>query len=212
MYNTFRNIFLVEMPQKLPGGNDFDAQVEMLRENLKYNPSVIQVVTNVFKNINGDQVTYWVGDEDASKVQIIVDTNIIGTFCKIVLTSKNPILSGNSPYASDLYLIIKEDVKPMHMVFTSDELLSDDGIRLWKGLVNRGNKVSVYDTSKQEYILSTIEDESQLDKFIGDHNSKKYIFVLSEDIPHQRGIITTFSIMELKRKSSWPLPLFENLK
>ena len=209
-YREFHKLFLYEMPQRMQGGNDFDAQLEMLQENLQYDVPVVQIANNVFKAETPDQITYWCGDKAATNVSLIVDTTIDGNFCKVVLSSKNPTIpSGTKPYASELYLIIKDDVRPKHLGFASDELLSTDGEQLWNGLVRRGNTVSVYDTTQHKYVLSPVTDESELSKFIGGADKKKYIFVLSENIVAQRGIITTFQIMEIKRNAHYPL--FEGL-
>lgn len=205
-YDTFYNLFLTEMPQRAPGINGFQAQLEMIQENLDYDVDVISVSAGVFKIDTDEQTTYWVGNKDATTVSIIVDTTIDGNFCKVVLSSKNPtLLPGSKPYASDLYLIIKEDIKPYHLVFTSDELLSDDGERLWKGLIKRGNPVSVYDTSTHKYVLSPVDNEQDLTNYIGGPDKRKYVFILSESQCEQRGIIGSFAIMEIKRNAGYPL-------
>lgn len=205
-YEGFRKTFLVETPQHLEGSNDFYAQLDMIKENLKYNSEVTGVVTDVFKTQNGNQTTYWIGDSEAIDVSAIVDTETNGEFCRVVLTSKNPnIPRGVGPYVSDLYLIIKNDVKPNHLVFTSDEILSTDGEKLWKGLVNRGHQVSVYDKLSHKYVLSSIANLEELESYIGDADKRRFVFVLSEDLSYQRGVITKFSIMEIKRLAGWSL-------
>ena len=205
-YEGFRKTFLVETPQHLEGSNDFYAQLDMIKENLKYNSGVTEVVTDVFKTQHGNQTTYWMGDSEAIEVSSIVDTETNGEFCRVVLTSKNPnIPRGVGPYVSDLYLIIKNDVKPNHLVFTSDEILSTDGEKLWKGLVNRGHQVSVYDKLSHKYVLSSIANSEELESYIGDADKRRFVFVLSEDLSYQRGVITKFSIMEIKRLAGWSL-------
>jgi hypothetical protein len=206
-YTTFYNLFLSEMPQRASGLNSFEAHLAMLRENLEYNNEVIQVTSDIFKTENGEDTTYWIGDRDASTVYVIVEiSSEDNKFCKIVLASKNPQLQhGTKPYASDLYLVIKQDISPYHLVLTSDELLSDDGERLWKGLVNRGNTVSVYDTEAHQYILNRVSSEQELNNYLGGADMRKYIFVLSESITESRNISHTFAIMEIKRKANWPL-------
>lgn len=205
-YEGFRKTFLVETPQHLEGSNDFYAQLDMIKENLKYNSEVTEVVTDVFKTQHGNQTTYWMGDSEAIEVSAIVDTETNGEFCRVVLTSKNPnIPRGVGPYVSDLYLIIKNDVKPNHLVFTSDEILSTDGEKLWKGLVNRGHQVSVYDKLSHKYVLSSIANSEELESYIGDADKRRFVFVLSEDLSYQRGVITKFSIMEIKRLAGWSL-------
>jgi len=201
----FYRTFLQEMPMLADGVNDFNTQLSVLHENLHHSIPV-PVTGHSFKIEMGSQITYWVGDDSASDVSLIVDTETIGNFCKVVLSSKNPTIPPNSePYASALYLVVKEDVKPKHLVFTSDTILSRDGERLWKGLVKRGNTVSVYDTTQQEYILKVVPDENTLSKYIGGYDKMRYVFVLSESMVVARGPITSFALMEIKRKANWAL-------
>jgi hypothetical protein len=205
-YKTFYQTFLAEMPQRAPGGNDFAAQLEMLQENLKYGVDVTNLLESVFKAEINEQVTYWVGNEDATVVSLIVDTTVSGTFCKVELSSKNPsIPHGTGPFVSDLYLLIKKDLAPAHLVFSSDNLLSDDGAALWKGLVNRGHAVSVYDTSTHQYVLDRIDSIDTLNNYVGGADKQKYVFVLSESRIHRQGAIHSMNIMEIKRKALWPM-------
>jgi hypothetical protein len=197
-------MFLVEMPMRAPSTNAFYSQVEALRANLQSGITAIEVVPGVFKIVMGKDTTYWVGGDKAINVLLIVNTAMSDNFCKVELTSKNPDIQ-SAPYASDLYLIIKDDIKSHNLLFTSGDLLSDDGIKLWKGIVSRKGKVSVYNTSTHQYVLSPVASAEELEQFIGDASYRKYIFVLSESLNEQRGVITSVAIMEIKRKSNWPL-------
>jgi hypothetical protein len=198
------------MPQRAPGVNDFDTHLYMLQENLKDGPKVTQITSTIFKTDIGDQITYWVGTADATMVSIIADTTIIRNMCKIELISKNPdIPQGSPPYASDLCFVIKNDVRLNHLVLSGEDIFSDDAVRLWHGIVKRGNAVSVYDTTSQQYVLLYVNDQNELDQFVGGPDKKRYVFVLSESKLLSREIFTTFGIMEIKRKANWPL--FEHL-
>jgi len=209
-YEAFHRTFLAEMPWRAQGGNDFPAQLEMLQENISDGAEIISLGDNVFKTLLGNQITYWVGDKNAISVLIIVDTEINGNFCKVVLTSKNPQLPPKSPpYASEVYLLIKKDLSNLHLTFSSDSIMSDDAIRLWRGMVDRGEKVSVFDTSKHQYVLSDVSAVDELEKYIGDMGNQRYVFVLSENLTTQRGTHHLFNLMELKRNILYPL--FEQL-
>jgi hypothetical protein len=205
-YKTFYDVFLSEMPQRLNGSNDFAAQVEMIRENLRYNDDVSIIGPGIFKTQNGTQVTYWVGDAAAGNVQLIVDTEEHGSFRKVAMTSKNPdITPGSPPFASDLYVLIKEDSNNNNLVFASDEFLSDGGIKLWQGMVSKGYKIAVFDTSTGKYVLSQVANVEELAQYLGAGDSRKYVFVMAESIQNIRGVMHSFAIMELKRKAGYPL-------
>ena len=74
----FYNIFLSEMPRRINGSNSLDAQLSMIQEMIVYGDQVETVSNNIYKIVNGDQSTYWCGNEDASMVSIIIDTEQIG--------------------------------------------------------------------------------------------------------------------------------------
>lgn len=213
-YKDFHTVFLVEMPWRIPGGNDFEAQLEMLHELIAEGYYVTAVSGSVFKIYATDQITYWSGTADAETVSMIVDTTVSGNFCKVVLTSKNPAIpAGSAPYASDMYLLIKQDLSGNSLAFASDELMSDDAVKLWKRLSARGNTISVYDTSTHQYALNAVSDASELESFIGGPENQKYIFVLSESREHYIGTRHAIRLMELKRQSGYPMQqLFEQLK
>lgn len=213
-YEIFYRTFLMEMPWVVAGSNDFEAQHQMLEELLSDGAEPEQISNGVYKLTTGNQLTYWVGDANAASVSIIVDTEVNGNFCKVVLTSKNPAIAPKSPpYASDLYLLIKQDLSMLNLVFTSDSMLSADAIKLWSRLANQGEHISVYDTQASQYVLSPIETVDELSKYLGDHNSSQYVFVLSESIQEFKGIAHSVALMELKRKAGYPLQeLFNHLK
>ena len=205
-YNIFHKLFLTEMPVRLNGSNDFGAQLEMIRENLRYNPQVTKLAPSVYKTENGSQITYWYGDQDAKTVQLICDVNMHGNFVKVELTSKNPsIPPGNPPYASELYAIIKDDSTNKNLVLTSDQFLSDEGTKIWARLLTAGHHIGVYDTQSKKYVLTSVENVEQLSQYIGDFSMAKYIFVISESIQEHRGVKHAFDLLELKRNCGYPL-------
>lgn len=210
-YDTFYNVFLAEMPQRMPGSNSFDSQLRVLQENISYRPVVVTVTPSMHKIEFNKQATYWMGDDAATQVSIIVNTHVVDDMYKVVLTSKNPAIpKGQPPFASDVYLAIKKELGSIDLIFRSDNLLSADGENLWKGLVNRGNSISVFDTDTHQYVLTYVTDEKQLDQYLGDQNKSKYVFVLSETLLLSRAMHTTFGLMEIKRLAGWPL--FKHVK
>ena len=213
-YKNFYKTFLQEMPWQVNGGNDFEAQHEMLRELLSDSPPPEKLSNNVFKLVTGNQLTFWVGDVEAHNVALIVDTEVNGNFCKVTLTSKNPLIKpGTPPYASDLYFIIKKDLANTNLVLSSDSMMSNDAINLWSRLVKQGSHIAVYDTQASKYVLNSIKSAEELSQYVGDHTDSKYVFVLSETKELARGAAHSVALMELKRKSGYPLQqLFEKIK
>ena len=212
-YDVFYTMFLAEMPVRLNGNNDFSVQLEMIRENLQYNPEVDEIRPGICKTQNDDQYTYWVGDPTAQKVYLIVDVIIEHKFAKIKLVSKNPDLSaGSQPYASDLYMIIQDDLGS-NIALRSDKFLSSDGEKIWRRLVSNGRHIGVFDSSSGKYILTRIETADQLSSYIGGFDKENYVFVISETLQKFAGLNHSFKILEIKRLSGYPLTeLFSRMK
>jgi hypothetical protein len=213
-YKIFYRTFLAEMPWVVDGSNAFEAQRQMLEELLSDGSAPEQLGKDVYKLTSGNQTTYWIGSADAAGVSIIVDTEINGNFCKVVLTSKNPAIAPKSPpFASDLYLLIKQDLSTLNLVFTSDGMLSSDAVKLWTRIMNQGENISVYDTQKSQYVLNPVKTVDQLSNYLGDYNNSRYVFVLSETAQEFKGVAHSIALMELKRSARYPLQeLFDHLK
>lgn len=182
-------------------------QSDVLKQNVGILGNVKTMNVCIHKIAIANHVTYWNGDKEAKTVNIIVDTEIVDDNCRVTMISKNPkIAAGQKPYASDIYELIKDDVKTKNLIFASGDIVSADGANIWKGVVKRGRHISVYDTSKNQYVLTPVTTEKDLEKYIDQtYDKSKYIFVLSETLEEARSTITTFAIMEIKRKASWPL-------
>jgi hypothetical protein len=206
IYKAFYETFLAEMPQRANGANPFNEQLEMFRANLQYGADVIKVTDGMYKYADLPRSVYWMGTEDASDVSIIVDTEDYTNFRKVILTSKNPAIPlGSPPYATDMYLDIRDDSKTKGLTFTSDETMSIHGERLWKNLVKRGFHISVYDKRKDQFALTPVETENDLDEYLGGEDKKRFVFVLSESASYGRGLIHHAAIMDLKRKCGYPI-------
>jgi len=206
IYKAFYETFLAEMPQRANGANPFNAQLEMIRINLQYGADVIKVTDNLYKQVDSPRSVYWMGTEDASDVSMIVDTEVHANFRKVMLTSKNPsIPPGSPPYATDMYLEIRDDSKTKGLAFSSDETMSAQGERLWKNLVKRGYHISVFDNSKDQFVLTPIESGHDLDEYLGGEDKKRFVFILSESASYGRGVIHHVALMELKRKCGYPI-------
>lgn len=205
-YKTFYKVFLTEMPWKVAGSNDFEFQIEALQEMINDGHQIISVTPSIFKIESGDQITFWYGNSDATSVALIVDTNVEGTICKVVLTSKNPsIAAGSKPFASDLYVTIMRHLKMSNIAFSSDGMMSDDAIRLWSRLISLGHTISVFNTATHNYELIKVNSIEELNNFIGGPDMQKYIYVISESDLIRSGLRHSIAIMEIKRKSGYPL-------
>ena len=213
-YEVFYETFLSEMPWRINGSNDFEFQLSALHEMLGDGHEVTHVADSIFKIHADTQITYWVGDDEASSVLMIVDTSLNGNICKISLTSKNPELPPKSPpYASSVYLTIMHDLKADHVALSSDQMLSDDAIKLWGRLVTAGHTVSVFNTATHQYELAKVSTADELEQYLGGANKQHYVFIISESDRNRSGLRHSVAIMEIKRNSGYPLAkLFESYR
>ena len=91
--------------------------------------------------------------------------------------------------------------------------MTDNAMNLWSRLLSQGNAISVYDTSLHQYVLTHIKSVEQMQSYFGDISNQKYTFVLSENNEIAQGIRHSIALMELKRKSGYPLEaLFEEYR
>jgi hypothetical protein len=127
----------------------------------------------------GKQVSYyWFG----SPTQIDLAAEVERTPQSMVLTllGKNPQLKKGAPYASELHVGIVDDSDLSLLV--SDEKLSEEGLGLWKRLVQQGYAVTVFDKQHPGATRETFTSPDQLDQFFkkGNAQMRRYRYVLSK--------------------------------
>ena len=90
----------------------------------------------------------------------------------VEITVKRP---GSASFASDFYKMVLQDSNKL--IFSGD-VVSDQGFKIWKQLINSGSKLFVYNTDNA-LDRSTIDSEEDLLKYFqGSIDFKKYRFVL----------------------------------
>lgn len=166
------------MPEGTPPLDSYPNLIYAIQERMQLGQTPIEIKPGLYK-LSGQQVNYyWFG----SPTQIDLAAEIERTPQSLVLTllGKNPQLKGNAPYASDLYVGIVEDSDLSLLV--SDEKLSEEGLRLWKRLVQQGYAVTVFDKQQPGATRETFTSPEQMDQFFkkGDSQMRRYRYVLSK--------------------------------
>ena len=96
---------------------------------------------------------------------------------------------GQPPYASDLYDAVLHDMKNLEYRFStikisSDDKLSEEGLGIWKKLLQKGHKIMIYDSSSdvpgQTQIRITSEEELNNFFKMNDPSFGRYRYVVSE--------------------------------
>lgn len=208
-YSKFFERYIMEMPQRLNGLNSYEPIVNVIKELLKNNADVINLTDNTFKIKTGNSAYYWVGLYNGENIQLCANADEDGKFAKINAIGKHPNLIGKSPYAIDLYLKISDNL-PQGVRFTSDQILSDDGFKVWKRIFELGKELLVYKADKFE--TERIKTISELENYFNDHNNfQQYQYVIAESTITV-GIKGDFAIMECKRLAKYPLGELFNVK
>ena len=177
--SDFENTWLAEMPSGPGRFETYDALVYHIKDLLENNIKKQEVSSNFFKIELSSSIYYWFEDQG----QILLGTHLYKKPQGLIvgLTGKNPSLKGKPPYASDMYgLILKDNNSSIRIL--SDTQLSDEGYSIWKTLLSRGFKVSVYDRNEPGKTFQTFTDIKQMDQYFKDDDKdyERYQFVLSE--------------------------------
>ena len=180
---NFNNTWLTESPEGIEPIGSAPSVERHIREWVAAGIPVVHI-DNTLKKLEGNQVVYYwyevknkilLGIEFEKKPQALV-VRLIGK------TNK-----GQPPYASDLYNAVLADRKNMpgeinSIRILSDKQLSDEGLGIWKKLLQLGHKVSVYDKNNPGATFTEILSQEQLMQYFkhDDSNYAQYQYVLSE--------------------------------
>jgi hypothetical protein len=179
----FNESWLSEMPSGLGSYSSFDG-VERTIKEFKKSGLEIKNLGNNLNKIDADTVIiYWY--EKDGEIQLGTELGIKNQCLMVNMTGKNPKFKGKPPYASDLYNAILKDTNE-NLRLTSDKTLSDEGYGIWKKLFKLGHTISLYNTSDDAKIgssLITLISIEDMDKYFKDNDSnyEKYQYVLSEN-------------------------------
>ncbi len=198
-YHEFHNLFLIEMPRRINGGNPYEPLCQGIDVTIEYGGDIESLGDDVYKV--GD--FYWVGSGDGSVKQICCNVSHMGTLAKVNTTGKNPELIGQPPYAADFYLKISQALNT-GIKFASDQILSDDGFKVWSKLLNHGHKILVFNNHNGKYVPVIVNSIDQLSHYFND-DGHIYQYVLDEG-KHIGNLFGTITLMEWKRLANYPLP------
>jgi hypothetical protein len=175
----FNDSWLCEMPEGLGVFDTYDQLVYVINDYINHGATPDNVKSNLWKIVVNQIILYWYQKNN----QIILATELAKKPQSLVVsvTGKSPEFRGKPPYASDLYAEILDD-NPQSLRLYSDKQLSDDGLKLWKTMMNKGYFVSVYDDKNPSASFKTLETPEEIDNFFkhDDTNYQRYQYVLSK--------------------------------
>lgn len=184
-HDRFNREWLFEAPLStgLSGHNPYHDLVTAIRTNIQSGNTPDDVGNGLEKLEMASQVTYWVKNNNIIEIIAQFEKKANGLYVELV--GKRP---GSTVYASEFYEMILLDTG--RLIFSGD-ILSDQGLGIWKQLFKDGKKLFVYDMSNSSN-NKTIDNEDELQFYM---NDKKYRFVLSESIKQHSHVTTSFDLL-----------------
>jgi hypothetical protein len=187
--DNFNDKWLFESPMATgpASHNPYDDLAYAVKINIENGNTPVNLNNSLKKLNTNDDVFYWV--ETKGKIDIISQMQEKQAWLFVELTGKS---KDSMIYASDFYEMILKDAK--RLIF-SGNMLSDEGLGIWKQLLKHGKNIFLYDTSNP-LNRESIDTEEDLIKFMGSSiDYKKYRYVLSESIKEHTSTITSFNLL-----------------
>lgn len=177
--SDFIDTWLAEMPQGLGQFEMFDMIEYHIKDQIKKNSVPVEITADIKKITGSETIFYWV--EKAGDIVLAVELTVRPQALVVSAVGKNPKWIGRAPFASDLYDLILNDSGRSLRLF-SDESLSDEGYAIWKRLLQKGHKISVYDRENPGKSFVTVDSLADMEKYFAqdDTDFKRYQYVLSE--------------------------------
>ena len=194
---SFNETWLSESPSRIKPVNFYPNLLDTIKDLISYNKQPIDLGNGYFKIVMESLLYYWYEDAN-SVIQLIIELSKCPQGLRVNLVGKNPSITGQKPFASDLYNAILNDTKKGIRI-TSDTQLSDEGLNIWKRLYSCGHVVSIYNNEFPGKTFHTINDMKEFNDYFGDSpDFKKYQFVLNElsFLPETRCYFNTRAIRE----------------
>jgi hypothetical protein len=184
-YDRFEREWLFETPLSTgPSGHDpYTDLVTAIKTNIQSGNIPDDVGDGLKKLEMGSQVTYWLDSNNT--VEVIAQFEKKATGLYVELIGKR---AGSTMYASKFYEMVLLDAD--RLIFSGD-MLSNQGLGIWKQLFRDGKKLFVYDMSNSSN-NKTIDSEQELQSYM---NDKKYRFVLSESVKQHSLVTTSFDLL-----------------
>jgi hypothetical protein len=174
----FYESWIKESPQRLYARNDFNTLLNNLTGYMDSYPSK-EIATNLYI-LEGKQVAfvfYKINDEITTIVELYKEHQVI----KVTNVAKKEEYKGKPPYMDKIYEIILSIANNKSLLFTSDSMITDNGLNIWKRLMQNGHTISIYNAEKPGQSLVKLTNIDDLNQYLSDNISKRnYRFVLSE--------------------------------
>jgi hypothetical protein len=196
---SFAETWLKEMQTGLGQFETLDVLIYSIRDFLGFGIIPRLIKGDLYVIDIGTTMLYWIGSPDGKEVRIAVELKKESEALVVTILGKDRNLKGQAPFASDLYSDILTDSSE-NLRIKSDKFLSDEGFSVWKSLVKRGHKISVYDADNPSASFKTFDSADELDSFFakGDTAFSRYQFVLSEGLIPLLKVRSSFNLRKYR--------------
>jgi len=202
---SFIETWLEESPSGLGSFETFDGLQYTIEDMKKAGIDVIRVSDKLFKIEGNTILLYWYQDNNQT-ITLGVELKKRPEGIVVSLLGKNPKYKGKPPYASDLYSDVLKDTNN-NIRILSDKQLSDEGYNLWKRMVQKGHKVSVYDSKDPGRTFKTFTTDEEMEQYFkhDDTTFMRYQFVLSENVLSYCELKASFNLRRMRELSGLKL-------
>lgn len=188
---SFYESWMAESPERIHPLNGFRSLLDNLRGFMDSYPSI--EIENDIYYLEGRDIIYFY-HKIGNIITTIVELEKKPQALWVVNMAKDEKYQGAPPYMTDIYKEILYLSNGRSLVFTSDKMMTNSGIKVWKKLLDSGYTVSVYDSSQPGQSLTKISNVDDLEKYIGNKDYQNYRFILSESTKWLTQVKETFTI------------------
>jgi len=187
-------LMISEMPMGTSATDMFYTLEYNIHELIKAGVKVINLKNGLKKIERTETLYYWYEQQQDTKILPTSDKGniLLGAEFKIqpyaiVVQMIGKRYKGKPPYASDLYSAILKDRKnnigKNSIRISSDDKLTDEGFSIWTKLLNKGHKISMYNTNSPGESYIKIQSIKDLKKYFKHDNPdfRQYQYILSEN-------------------------------
>lgn len=168
----------MEMPEGIGIFELYDTLAHVIQERIRTGGIPIEVTPGFWKLEGRQTLIYWYGNP--SRIDLAIELSRRPQSLVVNMSGKRPDLRGQPPYASDLYSAILDDNDLS--ILMSDAQLSDNGLQLWRRLIELGYAVTVFDEKNPGQSHKLFTKPSELMQFFSKDNSsyRRWRYVLSK--------------------------------
>lgn len=203
--DDFTDTWLFEMPEGIGKFELVDTVVYNIKDRIANGAQVIELPGGLRK-IEGQQTLMYWFEKNGS---ILLAAEFVKKPQAIVVSAIGKYNKGRPPYATDLYDAVLADRKNIEgninsIKLMSDQTLSDDGIAIWKRLLQQGHKISVYNNKNPGESLKQITTPDELMTYFQDDNTDfrqwQYVISESDSYAETRSVFNTRRMREQNPK------------